>query len=239
MTWLLAGLLATIGAHEPKMSTMLGTDAALECPFAAGVTCERRDAADIQVTTTRAGGATCGMGGSVGANTACVGAFGLECFLSGVGGRTAADVHTVPSAGFPVASGEVRLQYAPIDASPGVARFLLSAEQFGVAGWSVYLGSTNNIIFIVANGSGGSVSFASPVLAWVGCDPSSTTCVPYDIRVRWGGGSTHMWRDGALVYEGTGQMPLGPLPANAAIGGRSPTGSSPANGQIRLVRVGG
>src|SRR5690606_19999266 len=205
----------------PKLSTMGALDA-LDCPFVSSVVCEGQTG-DLSVTTTRSGGATCIDGHSVGANEACISTVGLESFPSGSGDRSAADVHTVSTAGWPTSSGSVDLQYTPAG-TPAINTYILDARAPGsstAAGYGIYFNGTANLVGFTANGT---TRYDVPTsgLEW---EAGKT----YAIRLIWSGTTVTLYRalcDGEcaaltqVAQRTDAGMPTG-MNATAALGSNS------------------
>ena len=191
------------------------------------------------VTTVRAGTANCIGGGVAAANQACIGIFGLESFPSGVGGRTAADVHTVSTTGWPTTTGEVRLQYTP-SAAPAVNTYILDSRPPGQSsgpGYGVYFNGTANLVGFVGNGTT-RFDTATSGLTW-------TPSVTYVIRLVWGGTTVTLYRavcgaGGCGQFSQVAQRTDASMPASlhttAGLGSNS-SGVGQPSGSIRFMRI--
>jgi len=177
------------------------------------------------VTTTRASGATCIDGHSVGVNEACVSSVGLECFAAGVGGRTAGDLHTVPTDGWPTESGEIRLQYTPASPTADGEHYLLDTRGIGGSGGLTVRRAMDDRIVVLVNGVG---SVQTGILEW-----GWTT----EISVRWTSDTIVIRRDGLQVASSPLASPVQPHGAIAHIGTIRGGGAFWARGSIRLLRV--
>ena len=139
----------------------------------------------------------------------------------------AADVHTVSTAGWPVASGEVRLQYTPSwSGAPSSVRVLADSLS-GSSGLQVYVWTDGLVYALAGNGTTTTTAWSLP-LTWV----AGTT---YEVIVTWGGGwiSVRCSDVAARTAAFTGSIAFQPT---MVLGGNR-TGSGFANGHIRLIRV--
>lgn len=137
----------------------------------------------------------------------------------------AADSHTTNPAGWPVASGEIRLRYTPAAATSTNTRMLVRATSANGADYGFYIHPSGQLVFLPY---GPGVTSPSSVLTWVAGQE-------YEVAVQWGGGVVRLYRDGVLVGTNTGRtMPSGAL-TGVYLG--IDVNTSHANGAIRLVRV--
>jgi hypothetical protein len=145
----------------------------------------------------------------------------IVCGASACG--TVADNPVVGTAGWPVAQGEIELEYTPM-VSAGGNRALFDARVGTTDGYVGYINSGNSLVW-----QRGGVALSSAVLTW-------TQGTTYRIRFKWGGGVASAWRDGVLVFGPASITAPTALNATASVGNNL-AGTTPANGYIKLLKV--
>ncbi|MFA6047189.1 MAG: hypothetical protein WC718_19560 [Phycisphaerales bacterium] len=143
---------------------------------------------------------------------------------------SAGDNHYESTVGFPTASGELSLDFTPLNSGTLTesAYVVDTTAASSVAGVSIYVAGGN--LRALTRDASNQTAIITSGLTWVG----GTT---YRLRLRWGSGNSWLYRNGVLVasrVDGTAKIPLSHH-ANCWLGNSN--GSLHINGWVRNLQV--